>query len=1053
MKTYVCKIMAVVAALVFMPVNGESQVSKGHQILMDRGVLRLGLSTKDNPIDPTRLQNSGLMGPIWEWGKWNPTLMGPAPGLPWARWATTQSEMPPQTTPYDENPYMSQCVAIQLEDEQDLNNPAIRAYATTWFNNVRASYPNTLLYVNNWGGQIDGNALVDFISTANPDMLSQDTYPWVSYSRYGGEFANGHWPGGSPRYLYDSLRPYRAYGLSFNKPNNLYTQTFYSVGEGFRSPSDSEMRLNYFAGVVFGFTSFMNFDYNRGSTSLFSGPGDQNPTALHTTFQQINAKLVNLSPVITRLKPRSNYIALYDASMLYYPGQYMSGGVPTTLNSVGGDFRRYPTDFSSHHASNDAAFIDAANPGWFRSVDVVNVGTKNDGLRGDVWVMWFKPLDESFDGANYNDERYVMVLNGLSDPAGTGVECRQQITMNFENGPAATQSLKVLNQATGNVDTMALSVVNNLRQATFQLDGGEMVLFKYNTGAPFVGIDPASGGNASSTYTWIGGNGDYRTATNWSPTRSTPAAADILVFNGATAGQSAPIVTVVGTDVISQLRVINNANVTLSSLGPAPAPVPAGIICQATGALDSGNAALQVAAGSTLKLTGSTASSPVVVALQNGAVGNISGNVWMHAGVATAYHRIASRGAGSLVFRSGSKCYSTAAAAPAGGPFGQNGGVPASHSPNGGVVFEAGSEFVQRMQPDNVLATTSYGHPQQLAHPASMVTFQPGSVFSYYGGQVSLANRVFGDIAIRTGLSGQPPSSMGNLYVDTGSAGSFLTWAGIFDASLNGNLTVAPTSGAFRLAATAARNFNITGNVSIAASGLILNNTGNDTVVLSGTLQQTANFAGSSLPKVRVSNPAGVLLTGNLTASTSLDFAEGEVITNGHTLTGPDLAGVTRTSGFVRGSFTRTIGTATGARLFPVGTAGQYSPVEANLTAGSAAAGTLAVGVTGGDHAGSNNSGKSINRFWTISDTGLSGYNTDLTFTYVDPADLSGGVVESALIIGRNTGGNTWQTFTPSPLNTTANTATATGVTAFSDWTLGESAAFTPSDVRDWELY
>lgn len=1041
--------MLVVAVLACPALPVFAQISKGHQILIDRGGLRLGLSTKDNGFNVTTLQNSGLQGPMFEWGKWNPTLMGAAPGVPWGRWATTQAEMPPQTTPYDENPYMSNCVAIQLEDEQDLNNAGVRAYASAWLNAVRASYPNTLLYVNNWGGQIDGNSLVDFIQTANPDMLSQDTYPWVSYARYGGEFANGYWPGGSPRYLYDSLRPYRAYGLAFNKPNNLYTQTFVSSGEGFRTPSDSEMRLNYFAGVAFGFTSFMNFDYNRGSNVLFSGPGDQfAPTALHTTFQQINGKLAKLSPAITRLKPRSNYIALYDASMLYYPGEYLNGATPTTLNSIGGDFVRYPANYSSHHASNDAAFVDSANPGWFRSIDSVSntVGTKNNGLKGDVWVMWFKPLDESFDGSNYNDERYVMVLNGLSDPTGTGAECHQQIKMSFENGPSATQSLRVLNQSTGAVDNMALLVVNNLRQATFELDGGEMVLFKYNTGAPFVGIDPPTGGNAATTYTWIGGNGDYRTSTNWSPTRTNPAAADILLFNGSQAGQAAPTVTVSGTDVISQLRVTNNASVTLTPT------TPSGIICQSTGTLNSGNAALQVAAGSTLKLTGSTANTPMVIALQNGAVGSISGNVWMAPGVASAYHRLASRAAGSLVFRSGGNCYATCSAVtgPAGGPFGQNGGVPASHSPNGGVVFEAGSEFVQKMQPDAILAAGNYSHPQQLTAPDSMVTFQPGGLFNYYGGTINLANRPMGDLAIRVALSGTAPSSMTNLLIDNTSGN--VGWVGAIDVTLAGNLTITPGSGNLTLNASVARNFNVSGNVSIGSSSQIVLNA-NDTLVLNGTSPQIANFAGATVRNLRVNNPAGVTLTGNATVSTLLNLAAGEVVTNGNTLTAPDLPGLARTSGFVRGALTRSIGTAAGSRLFPVGTSGQYSPVDVNFTAGSSGAGTLSVAAVAGDHPSSSNSGDSINRYWSLTPATLSGYTADLTFSYLDPSDLAGGVTENAIVIGRYNG-SSWQTFTPSPLDTANNTARATGVTQFSDWTLGEPTAFQAvSRTEEWALY
>jgi hypothetical protein len=55
---------------------------------------------------------------------------------------------------------------------------------------------------------------------------------------------------------------------------------------------------------------------------------------------------------------------------------------------------------------------------------------------------------------------------------------------------ARAQNLLVLNQQTGNVDTVAtpLDGSTGRRTPTFTIDGGEMVLFKYDTGAPFVGF-------------------------------------------------------------------------------------------------------------------------------------------------------------------------------------------------------------------------------------------------------------------------------------------------------------------------------------------------------------------------------------------------------------------------------------------------------------------------------------------------------------------------------------------------------------------------------------
>jgi hypothetical protein len=126
--------------------------------------------------------------------------------------------------------------------------------------------------------------------------------------------------------------------------------------------------------------------------------------------------------------------------------------------------------------------------GW----TVTNNGTKNNGLAGDVIVSWFKALDESFDGSATN-ERYLMVVNGLTDATGTAAEASQHVTMDFLFGTAAGHltGIQRLNPDTGAVEDVALTPIGGGKYRwSFDLDGGSAELIKFNDGAPFVGVIP-----------------------------------------------------------------------------------------------------------------------------------------------------------------------------------------------------------------------------------------------------------------------------------------------------------------------------------------------------------------------------------------------------------------------------------------------------------------------------------------------------------------------------------------------------------------------------------
>src|SRR5205085_3810614 len=78
---------------------------------------------------------------------------------------------------------------------------------------------------------------------------------------------------------------------------------------------------------------------------------------------------------------------------------------------------------------------------------------------------------------------------------------------------------------------------------------------------------------AATTYTWNQtGTAAWTTSTNWTPTRTTPAVDDVLVFNnGATT-----IATGVPTQTIGQLSVSGNTNVTLQAGATATLTIAGG---------------------------------------------------------------------------------------------------------------------------------------------------------------------------------------------------------------------------------------------------------------------------------------------------------------------------------------------------------------------------------------------------------------------------------------------------------------------------------------------
>ncbi len=476
----------------------HAQISKGNLILINRGLQIQGLVTPDNYFHLDTYSNANYTAVNFLWdssGNVGPisTFLGPTPGYPWTRWVGDETNMPGMgTNPNgvsrtNEIPYANQLVSLQLGDEWNLNDDATRTRLVNWFSAVRSNWPNTILYHNSYGSQVGDAPLGDFYTRARPDMLCFDTYPWQSVYDPGQPNHTGPAIPGPPTGWYGDLRRYREHARGANIPLAIYRQLFHAVqdydGHVFRDPSPSELRLLTFGALAFNAKFITDFTYNTGAnslfTNLFGGAGDTqtNVNGLYAEMMDINQRARSLGKALLRLKPIDDATNLYTTSMMFFRGKDPSG----TTNPIPVGFIADPQAPNGY-----TDWVSDRNDPYLRGWVVTNPGSMNGGQPGDVIIAWFKPLDEGFDGPNYTNEIYMMVVNGLTDPTGTAADCLQEIKLNFLS-VTATASVVLLDPGSGQLQTNSLPIVSTRRQLVLSLNGGDAALFKFSDGAPFVG--------------------------------------------------------------------------------------------------------------------------------------------------------------------------------------------------------------------------------------------------------------------------------------------------------------------------------------------------------------------------------------------------------------------------------------------------------------------------------------------------------------------------------------------------------------------------------------
>jgi hypothetical protein len=250
------------------------------------------------------------------------------------------------------------------------------------------------------------------------------------------------------------------------------------------------------------------------------------------------------------------------------------------------------------------------------------------------------------------------------------------------------------------------------------------------------------------------------------------------------------------------------------------------------------------------------------------------------------------------------------------------------------------------------------------------------------------------------------------------------------------------TDGSIDLSGTLKIDGNYTNNVS---SSDILSSSGAASLVLfTGSAGQTIGGTTSTpfvFNNLTINNSNGIVVSKAARVNGILTFINGLAnIGNNDFVFGSSasVAGTPSTASMIVATGTgqvKKLYGATGSFTFPVGDnnlSAKYSPVTLNITSGTFAAGAFAgVNLVNASYPDPVITGSYLNRYWNITQTGISGFSCDAVFQYL-PADVTGTESDiSCLLV------NPLPVTVLNPANNVLHQLSATGLSSFGTFTGG----------------
>jgi hypothetical protein len=284
------------------------------------------------------------------------------------------------------------------------------------------------------------------------------------------------------------------------------------------------------------------------------------------------------------------------------------------------------------------------------------------------------------------------------------------------------------------------------------------------------------------------------------------------------------------------------------------------------------------------------------------------------------------------------------------------------------------------------------------------------------------------------GFTGVTLNCAGNLTIDGGSA-MYLDYGGhnmTVPLIVNGNINIDGTLGESQALGGDIKvrgNWNRTGSFVLHQRAVFFDGTGAQ--AMNGT---------TTFDYVRVDKTGSDLtLNANMLVNLNIELKNGKVVTGANRVVVNDGGNATRINGWINGTEENKIpNTAGPSSDFQIGDTNNPAAINLSFIGNVSGSGSITATTTGGDHPNIGRSSlantKTVNRYWTMTNSSVSFSTYNATFNYVT-ADVDVIANPANFIVGKYNG-SSWGY--PSVGTKTSNSTQITGESSFSDFEVGE---------------
>lgn len=459
-----------------LPAKGQDTLSRASKVLIDKGIqFTTWISHAPGgdliPLDSV-WEDINLSGVTFYSGSlYNTNFFERHPDV---QWSIENAPFASQITspPLNQNDFLNSeqisnienLIFIGFGDEEEYSVSLINNLKE-WFDLSKMLYPNVLVHNNRCHSPSSSpfcewsySQLNNYFTTCKPDIL---TFDWYYFSEIQPQFT-----GGTLKPVFDNLHIYRKIALGGYDGSGLSPVAFGQYLLGYKTGNDPQGVGNYiisesqikgvaFATLTMGGKWLDIFRYQFDSNVFIFHDANGNRTEQYWQYSDLGQQVKNLSPYIVRLNSKNVY---------FLPGEHIEG-----------------SQIQTNPKPDSMSFLNISLLPNLIDIDVDNLGQLNSGLKGDVIIGEFEPLN----GLNDNFlpstiSRYYMIMNGLTwgtSGIGNSESTTQRISIKFRLSEFTDSPLKKISRTTGEIENVPITQIGcNEYIADFYLGGGEAEL-------------------------------------------------------------------------------------------------------------------------------------------------------------------------------------------------------------------------------------------------------------------------------------------------------------------------------------------------------------------------------------------------------------------------------------------------------------------------------------------------------------------------------------------------------------------------------------------------